>query len=49
MIMSRGGIERGDRIVISLPTGGRVEALCIWTFYQRAGLQFERPIQPDAL
>lgn len=44
MVAARSGIERGDRVVLHLPNVGRIEALCLWTRYQKAGLQFERPL-----
>ena len=40
-------LERGDRLIIRLPTIGRIEAYCIWTTGDRAGFQFERIIRFD--
>jgi hypothetical protein len=47
MVEARNGIERGDRLEVTLPTVGRIESFCIWKLGQRAGFQFERPIRPD--
>ena len=41
------GLSRGDRMIIRLPTVGRIEAYCIWTTEDRAGFQFERIIRLD--
>ena len=38
---------RGDRVVVRLPVIGRIEAYCIWTADERAGIQFERIIRID--
>ena len=40
-------IGRGDRMIIRLPSVGRIEAYCIWTTDDRAGFQFERIIRFD--
>ncbi len=40
-------IDRGDRLIIRLPTVGRIEAYCIWVTDDRAGFQFERIIRLD--
>lgn len=40
-------LDRGDRLIIRLPSVGRIEAYCIWTTDQRAGFQFERIIRHD--
>jgi len=40
-------LDRGDRMIIRLPTIGRIEAYCIWTTGDRAGFQFERIIRLD--
>ena len=40
-------LDRGDRMIIRLPTIGRIEAYCIWTTGERAGFQFERIIRLD--
>ena len=47
MVDARGGVERGDRLIIRLPASVRIEAFCIWTRHQRAGFQFERPIRAE--
>lgn len=47
MVNARGGIERGERLLLKLPEFGRLEALCIWTRLQQAGFLFERPIPSD--
>jgi hypothetical protein len=47
MVEARNGVERGDRLEISLPIVGRIESFCIWKMGQRAGFQFERPIRSD--
>lgn len=47
MVNARGGIERGERLLLKLPEFGRLEALCIWTRFQQAGFLFERPIPSD--
>jgi hypothetical protein len=41
-------MERGHRVIIRLPTVGRIEGCCVWTHDDgRAGFQFERIIRPD--
>jgi len=40
-------LARGDRVIIRLPTIGRIEAYCIWVADDRAGFQFERIIRLD--
>jgi hypothetical protein len=40
-------LGRGDRVIVRLPSIGRIEAYCIWTADQRAGFQFERIIRFD--
>ncbi|MWV27985.1 PilZ domain-containing protein [Aurantiacibacter rhizosphaerae] len=42
------GVDRGDRMIIRLPSVGRIEAYCIWTTEDRAGFQFERIIRLDS-
>lgn len=44
MVDGRAGIERGDRVFLSLPASGDFEALCLWTWHQYAGLQFDQQI-----
>ena len=38
---------RGDRVIVSFPVIGRIEAYLIWTKENRAGFQFERLIRVD--
>ena len=38
-------LNRGERVVIRLPSVGRIEAHLIWTSGERAGFQFERIIR----
>jgi hypothetical protein len=40
-------VERGDRVTISLPGLGRIEAYAIWVADERAGFQFERILRLD--
>lgn len=40
-------LERGDRVIISLPGIGRIEAYVIWIADERAGFQFERILRLD--
>lgn len=40
-------IGRGDRVTISLPGIGRIEAYAIWVVNERAGFQFERILRLD--
>ena len=40
-------LSRGDRMIVRLPTIGRIEAYCIWIADDRAGFQFERIIRLD--
>ena len=47
LVEARSGVNRGDRLMVSLPAAVRLEAFCIWTSHQRAGFQFERPIWAD--
>lgn len=47
MIEEAAEIGRGDRVVVRLPTIGRIEAHCIWTSGARAGFQFERIIRDN--
>lgn len=49
MIDNARAIERGDRVMFSLPHIGQIEAYCIWTTDSRAGFQFERIIRPEEL
>lgn len=45
MVDGKAGIERGDRLILRLPGTKGVEALCLWTRHQLAGLQFDQPIR----
>lgn len=47
--MTDDGIEyaRGDRLIVRLPSVGRIEAYVIWTASERTGFQFERIIRLD--
>ena len=47
MVDSAPQIGRGDRLIVRLPSVGRIEAYCIWTTQDRAGFQFERIIRLD--
>jgi hypothetical protein len=47
MIDQAENIVRGDRLIIRLPSLGRIEAYCIWVADDRAGFQFERIIRLD--
>ena len=47
MIDNAGGGSRGDRVIVSFPVIGRIEAYLIWTKDSRAGFQFERIIRVD--
>lgn len=38
---------RGDRVIVSFPVIGRIEAYLIWIKENRAGFQFERIIRVD--
>ena len=49
MIDGRAGIERGDKILLHLSDATNVEALCIWTWHQHAGLQFDQAISSSEL
>ena len=49
MIDGKAGIDRGDRILLRLPAATDVETLCLWTWYQKAGLQFDQPISSSEL
>ena len=44
MVDGRAGIERGDIVLLRLTGTRDVEALCLWTWHQQAGLQFTQPI-----
>lgn len=44
MIDGKAGIERGDKIFLRLTAATEVGALCIWTWHQHAGLQFDQAI-----
>lgn len=44
MVDGKAGVERGDKIILRLPAGKDVDALCLWTWHQQAGLQFDKPI-----
>lgn len=39
--------QRGDRVIVSFPVIGRIEAYLIWAKDNRAGFQFERIIRVD--
>lgn len=41
LIDGRSGIGRGDKIMMVLPGAREVEALCLWTCHQEAGLHFD--------
>lgn len=47
MIDNARDLARGDRVVIRLPSIGRIEAYCIWVRDERAGFQFERLLRLD--
>lgn len=47
MIDQSPGFSRGERLIVRLPTVGRIEGYCMWTTGDRAGFQFERIIRPD--
>jgi hypothetical protein len=47
MIDNADGGSRGDRVIVSFPVIGRIEAYLIWTKDNRAGFQFERIIRVD--
>lgn len=49
MIDGKAGIERGDKILLRLSDATNVEALCIWTWHQHAGLQFDQAITSSEL
>ena len=49
MIDGKAGIERGDKILLRLSDATNVEALCIWTWHQHAGLQFDQAISSPEL
>lgn len=49
MIDGKAGIERGDKILLRLSDATNVEALCIWTWHQHAGLQFDQAISSSEL
>ena len=47
MIDNADGGSRGDRVIVSFPVIGRIEAYLIWSKDNRAGFQFERIIRVD--
>lgn len=47
MIDNASGGSRGDRVIVSFPVIGRIEAYLIWSKDNRAGFQFERIIRVD--
>ncbi|MBB3032921.1 PilZ domain-containing protein [Alteriqipengyuania lutimaris] len=47
MIDNAEGGQRGDRVIVSFPVIGRIEAYMIWEKDNRAGFQFERIIRVD--
>jgi len=47
MIDNATDCARGDRVIVSYPVIGRIEAYLIWTKENRAGFQFERIIRVD--
>ena len=47
MIDNATDCARGDRVIVSYPVIGRIEAYLIWTKENRAGFQFERLIRVD--
>lgn len=47
MIDNAKGGNRGDRVIVSFPVIGRIEAYMIWSKENRAGFQFERIIRVD--
>jgi len=47
MIDNATGGSRGDRVIVSFPVIGRIEAYLIWSKENRAGFQFERIIRVD--
>lgn len=47
MIQGSHDLTRGERVIISLPKVGRIEAHLIWASGGRAGFQFERIIRLD--
>ena len=47
MIDKPATVSRGDRLIIRLPSIGRIEAYCIWVAEERAGFQFERILRLD--
>ena len=49
MVDGKAGIERGDTVLLHLPSEKDVEVLCIWTWHQLAGLQFDRPVNIQTL
>ena len=49
MVDGKAGIERGDKIFLRLADATNVEALCIWTWHQHAGLQFDQAIGSSEL
>ncbi|MFN3619569.1 PilZ domain-containing protein [Sphingorhabdus sp.] len=49
MIDGKAGIERGDKILLHLSDAIKVEALCIWTWHQHAGLQFDQAMSSSDL
>ena len=49
LVSAKAGIERGDTVLLRLPSAEDVGVLCLWTWHQLAGLQFDRPINPPTL
>ena len=49
MVNGKAGLERGDIVLLRLPSAEDVRALCLWTWHQLAGLQFDRPLHPSTL
>ena len=47
--MAQGTLDlgRGERLIVSLPQIGRIEAHLIWASGERAGFQFERIIRAN--
>lgn len=45
----KAGVERGDRLALCLPSGKEVEVICLWTWHQKAGLLFDRPLSGSEL
>ena len=47
MVDGAPALSRGDRVIVRLPTIGRIDAYCIWLADNRAGFQYERIIRFD--